>query len=103
MNNITALLSLLMQSGLIPAAIPSALFIFATLVTLDPILHLLSSIQYQDIGDPLIIFGLIIIAPVIILSYTLTALNPFILKLLQGYVIIPPVRFLYKKSRDFHI
>ena len=82
MNNITALLSLLMQSGLIPAAIPSALFIFATLVTLDPILHLLSSIQYQDIGDPLIIFGLIIIAPVIILSYTLTALNPFILKLL---------------------
>lgn len=96
MSVITTLLSLLGDNNLVSAVIPSMALMLATLVVFDPIFKTSAFLQQQNSADSLIVLGLLIIFPIIILSYTLMALNTYIFKLHEGYVFFHHFPFLRK-------
>lgn len=102
MSVITTLLSLLGDNNLVSAVIPSMALMLATLVVFDPIFKISSLLQSQNGADSLIVLGLLIIFPIIILSYTLMALNTYILKLHEGYIFFGRFPFIYNAMRNAH-
>lgn len=98
MSILTSLLSLLGNNNLVPAVIPSLAFVMTTLVVFDPIVKSSSLLQQQNGVDYIVLFSIFIVLPVIILSYTLTALNPYLLKLFEGYVFFDRFPFMYKSQ-----
>ncbi len=96
MNIFTNLLSLLGDNNLAPAVVPSITLMLATLVVFDPIFKTSALFQQQNSADSLILLGLLIVFPIIILSYILTALNSYILKLFSGYSFFNRFPFMHK-------
>jgi hypothetical protein len=102
MSILTNLLSLLGNNNLIPAIIPSLAFVLATIVLFDPIIKASAVLQQQSGVDLIVPFSLFLVLPTIIISYTLTALNPYLLKFFEGNIILTPVSFLYRRSAKVH-
>ncbi len=82
--------------------VPSLALVIASILVFDPILNIATAFKDPQGTYQLIGFGLIVFLFTAILGFTLTALNTFILKMLEGYVIPFPVRFLYNRSRKIH-
>ncbi|MBC7876573.1 MAG: hypothetical protein H7Y59_05320 [Anaerolineales bacterium] len=58
------------------------------MVTFDPIFRISETIQIEKGVYSLIGISLLVLVPTVIIGFTLTALNTFILKVFEGYVII---------------
>ncbi len=66
--------------------IPSLGLVIACMVVFDPILHISSAFQIANGIYSFLGVSLLVTIPTIIIGFTLTALNTFILKLFEGYV-----------------
>lgn len=94
MSLLTNILSLLGNNNLIPSIIPTITLALATLVVFDPILHTSTLLHQQNSPDILVALGLLILTPIIIMSYTLVALNTYIINLYSGYSFLHRFPFL---------
>lgn len=102
MDAFTNYLEKLGSNFLVSSMVPSLAFVVTSLLVFDPGLKILSSFQQMDDIPRLIVLGLLVSMMTVILGFTLTALNTFILKMFEGYVIPAPIQFLYDKSRRIH-
>jgi hypothetical protein len=102
MNSFTNYLEKLGSNFLVSAMIPSLALVVASILMFDPILHVAAAFKNPQDTPQLIGFGLIIFVVTVIIGFTLTALNTYILKLFEGYIIFPPIRFLYNKGLRIH-
>ena len=99
MSAFTNYLEKLGSNFLVSAMVPSLSLVIASILVFDPILNIATAFKDPHGAYQLIGFGLIVFIFTVIIGFTLTALNTFILKMFEGYVIPFPVRFLYNKSR----
>lgn len=100
MSILTNLFSLLGDNSLATGIIPSMTFLLAILVVFDPIIKTSFVFQQQNNADFLILLGLLIVIPIVILSYLLIALNTYIIRIFSGHTFIhrlPIVRSLELK------
>lgn len=68
--------------------IPSLGLVVACILIFEPILHVSDSFQVDNGIYPIVGFGLLVLIPTVIIGYTLTALNTFILKIFEGYILL---------------
>src|SRR5687767_7051020 len=68
--------------------IPSLGLIIACLFVFDPLLQVSSAFQAQSGGFSLFDISISVVVATVIVGYTLTSLNTFILKVFEGYVLI---------------
>jgi hypothetical protein len=73
---------------LVAAMIPSLGLVVACILVFDPILYISASFQITDGVYYLFGISLLVLIPTVIIGYTLTALNTFILKIFEGYVLL---------------
>jgi hypothetical protein len=85
-NAITNYLEKLGSNFLIAAMIPSLGLVIVSIFVFDPILQVSSAFQIDNGIFPLFDISILVIVPTVIIGYTLTALNTFILKFFEGYV-----------------
>jgi hypothetical protein len=71
---------------LVASMIPSLGLVIACIIVFDPILHVSSAFQTNTGIYKLLGVSLLVTVPTVIVGYTLTALNTFILKFFEGYV-----------------
>lgn len=85
---------------LIAAMIPSLGLVVAVLTIFDPILG--SSLLFQNQSGiyQLVGLGLLVLIPTVIVGFTLTALNTYILKFFEGYVVYRHIPFLIPFLRE---
>ena len=74
--------------------IPSLGLVTASVVVFDPIFHVSLAFQLENGIYSLLGISLLLTIPTIIIGYTLTALNTYILKLFEGYVFFHRFRFM---------
>lgn len=79
--------------------IPSLGLVVACIVVFDPILQISASFQITNGIYSLLGISLLVLIPTVIIGFTLTALNTFILKIFEGYVFFHRFRFL-KESHE---
>jgi hypothetical protein len=102
MNSFTNYLEKLGSNFLVAAMVPSLALVITSILMFDPILHIAKLFKDVHGAYKLIGFGPIIFISTVIIGFTLTALNTFILKMFEGYVVFPPLQFLYNLSRKIH-
>lgn len=102
MTSFSNYLEKLGSNFLVAAMVPSLALVITSILVFDPIFNILKSFKDADGTYQLIGFGPIIFISTVIIGFTLTALNTFILKMFEGYVVFPPLRFLYELSRRIH-
>ena len=68
--------------------IPSLGLVIACMVVFDPLFNLSTALQTEEGIYPLIGISLLVLVPTVIIGFTLTALNTFILKVFEGYIFI---------------
>src|SRR5215208_8400783 len=102
MNSFTNYLEKLGSNFLVSAMIPSLALVVASILMFDPILHVAAAFKNPQDTPQLFGFGLIIFILTVIIGFTLTALNTYILKIFEGYIIFPPIRFLYNRGLRRH-
>jgi len=103
MNTFTSYLEKLGSNFLVSAMVPSLALVIASIMVFDPSLNVPTAFEELQDTYQLVGLGLLVFIFTVIIGFTLTALNTFILKMFDGYVIPPPVRFLYNKSRNIHL
>ena len=86
MNVFTSYLEKLGANFLVAAMVPSLAFVIAIILVFDPILNIPALFEDQSGVYQLIGLSLLLAIPTIIIGFTLTALNTYILKLFEGYV-----------------
>ena len=79
---------------LVAAMIPSLGLVVACMLVFEPILHISGSFQITTGIYSLLGISLLVLIPTVIIGYTLTALNTFILKIFEGYVLLHRLPFL---------
>lgn len=102
MNAFTNYLEKLGSNFLVAAMVPALALILAGMLVFDPILHIGSIFKDAQSTVSLVGLGTIVSVLTIIVGFTLTALNTFILKMFEGYVIPFPMRFLYSLRKRSH-
>lgn len=102
MNAFTNYLEKLGSNFLVSAMVPSLALVVASILMFDPILHVAAAFKDPQGSPQLLGFGLIVFILTVIIGFTLTALNTYILKIFEGYIIFPPIRFLYNKGLRIH-
>ena len=103
MNNIfTNYLEKLGSNFIVSAMIPSLALVVACMLVFEPILHISNMFIQKDSIYPLISFSLLLVIPTVIIGFTLTALNTYILKLFEGYVFFPHLSYMYKWMLHSH-
>jgi len=81
---------------LVAAMIPSLGLVIACLFVFDPILHVLKTFQIDKGAYSLLSLSILVTVPTVIIGFTLSALNTFILKLFEGYVFFHRFPFMRK-------
>jgi hypothetical protein len=102
-NAFTNYLEKLGSNFLVSAMVPSLALVIACILVFDPILNVATAFKDPQSTYQLVSFGMLVFIFTVIIGFTLTALNTFILKMFEGYVVFPPVRFLYNISRKIHL
>lgn len=102
MNSFTNYLEKLGSNFLVAAMIPALALVVGSILMFDPILPVAAAFKNPQDTPQLFGFGLIIFILTVIIGFTLTALNTYILKLFEGYIIFPPIRFLYNRGLQRH-
>ncbi len=98
MDAFTEYLDRLGGNFLVAAMIPSLGLVIACLIVFNPILNVSSGFQVENGVYSLLGISLVVAVPTIIIGFTLTALNTFLLKLFEGYVFFHHFSFM----RDGH-
>lgn len=94
MNAFTNYLEKFGSNFLVAAMIPSLGLVVACMVVFDPILQISESFQVENGIYSLVGISILVLIPTVIIGFTLTALNTFILKVFEGYVFIHRLPFL---------
>lgn len=102
MNIFTNYLEKLGSNFLVAAMVPSLTFVIAGITVFDPTIQMISRFEKQGGTYQLIEFGLLVFILTVIIGFTLTALNTYILKLYEGYAFIHHVPFMYKRLLRYH-
>jgi hypothetical protein len=89
------------RNFLVSSMAPSLAFIVASLLVIDPPLSFLIAFKLLNRTIQLIIPGSILIILTIIIWFMLAALNTFILKMFEGYVIPPENCFFFSYASAF--
>jgi hypothetical protein len=79
---------------LVAAMIPSLGLVIACLVVFDPILRVSAAFQIKNGIYSVLGIGVLVLVPTVLVGFTLTALNTFILKFYEGYVLLHRFRFM---------
>ena len=101
MKTITSHLERLGSNFLVSAMVPSFAFVVASALMFDPIVHI-AAFKNNQPTPQLFSLELIVFILTVIIGFTLTALNTYVLKIFEGYIIFPPLRFLYNKGLRIH-
>jgi len=101
MKAFTSYIEKLGSNFLVSAMVPSFAFVIASALIYDPILHI-AAFKNNEATPQLFSLELIVFILTVIIGFTLTALNTYILKIFEGYIIFPPMRFLYNKGLQIH-
>lgn len=88
MNAFTNYLEKMGSNFLVASMVPSLGLVVACILVFDPILNLSVLFKDQQGIYQLIGFALLLAIPTIIIGFTLTALNTYLLKLFEGYVFL---------------
>ena len=102
MNAFTNYLERLGSNFLVSAMIPSLALVVASILVFDPILHISALFENQNSIYQLVGFGLILFIFTVIIGFTLTALNTYILKLFEGYVFFHYVPYVRRRLISYH-
>lgn len=102
MNAFTNYLDKLGSNFLVASMVPSLALVIACLLVFDPILNAGAAFRDPQSTYGLVSFGLVVFVFTVIIGYTLTALNTFILKMFEGYIIPFPLRFVYSLRKRSH-
>jgi len=102
MNVFTNYLEKLGSNFLVSAMIPSLALVVASMVAFEPIFHISAMFQQKNNIYQLVSFGLFLIIPTVIIGFTLTALNTYVLKFFEGYVRLPKLGYIYNQRRNLH-
>src|ERR1044071_66874 len=102
MNAFTNYLEKLGSNFIVSAMVPSLTLVIASILVFDPILNTGTVFKdpqgiYQLVG-----FGPIVFIVTVIVGFTLTSLNTYILKMFEGYVTPFPIRVLYSLRKRAH-
>lgn len=103
MNAFTNYLEKLGSNFIVSAMIPSLALVIVSILVFDPILHVALAFNDPQASYQLVTFSLIVFTSTVIIGFTLTALNTFILKVFEGYVSPFPIRFLHNITRHMHV
>ncbi|PWB73183.1 MAG: hypothetical protein C3F07_10030 [Anaerolineales bacterium] len=103
MNAFTNYLEKLGSNFLVASMVPSLTFVVASILVFDPTLTILAAFKDIEEIPRLIILGLLVSIFTVIIGFTLTALNTFILKMFEGYVKPFPVYIAYYLSQKKHL
>lgn len=102
MNVFTNYLEKLGSNFLVSAMIPSLTLVITSILMFDPILHVADVFRNPQDTPQLIGFGLIVFILTVVIGFTLTTLNTYILKIFEGYITFPPIQFLYNRRLRVH-
>lgn len=102
MNVFTSYLEKLGSNFIVSSMVPSLALVIVSLIVFDPTLISLSAFQDFEDTPRLIVLGVFVVVLAVIIGFTLTALNTFILKMFEGYIKPFPVRIAYILSHRKH-
>lgn len=102
MNAFTNYLEKLGNNFLVSAMIPSLALVVASILVFDPILSVSKLFEQQNSIYQLVGLGLILFIFTVIIGFTLTALNTYILKLFEGYVFFHYIPYMRKRLVGYH-
>ncbi len=88
MNIFTNYLEKMGNNFLVSAMIPSLALVMVSMLVFNPILKTATLLAPPNGIYQLIGFGLLLTVPTLIVGYTLTALNTYIIKIFEGYVFL---------------
>lgn len=103
MNVFTSYLEKLGSNFIVSSMVPSLALVIVSLIAFDPTLISLSTFKDFDDTPRLILLGVFVFVLAVIIGFTLTALNTFILKMFEGYIKPFPVRIIYSLSHRKHL
>jgi hypothetical protein len=103
MSPVTNYFEKLGSNFLVSAMAPSLSLVVACIFVFDPFLNAAHFILHPEGTQQLISVGVIISVFTIVIGFTLTALNTFILKMFEGYVTLPQIQFIYDKTKRMHM
>lgn len=101
MSVFTNYLEKLGSNFLVSAMVPSLALIVASILVFDPIIQV-TNLFTQNNAYQLVGFGLLLFILTVIIGFTLTALNTYILKIFEGYAFfhrLPPIYKLMLKAK----
>src|SRR5690349_19633343 len=87
---------------LVSAMVPSLALVIASILVFDPILDVAKVFTDPVNTYQLISFGTLVLIFTVTIGFTLTALNTYVLKIFEGYVVFPPIHFIYNKTLKIH-
>ena len=96
MTVFTNYLEKLGSNFLVSAMVPSLALVVACILVFDPIFHVTTLFEQQDSVYQLVGFGLLFFILTVIIGFTLTALNTYILKFFEGYVFFHRLPLIYR-------
>jgi hypothetical protein len=103
MNAFTNYLEKLGSNFIVSAMVPSLALVVVSILVFDPILNIGTTMRDPQGVYELVGFGPIIFIATVMIGFTLTSLNTYILKMFEGYVIPFPIRFLYNIRKKAHL
>ena len=101
MNVFTNYLEKLGSNFLVSAMVPALALVVASILVFDPIIPVTALFAQKDKPYELVGFGLLLFILTVIIGFTLTALNTYILKLFEGYVFFHRIPFMYKRMINY--
>lgn len=103
MNFFTNYLEKLGSNFLVSSMIPSLALVVASILVFDPIIHVSALFEQQSSIYQLVGFGLLLFIFTVIIGFTLTALNTYILKFYEGYVFFRHIPFMHRRMIGAHV
>jgi hypothetical protein len=102
MNVFTNYLEKLGSNFLVSAMIPSLALVVTSILVFDPIFHATTLFDEQGSIYQLVGSGLLLFILIVIIGFTLTALNTYVLKLFEGYAFFHRVPLIRKRLLRSH-
>ena len=102
MSVFSSYLEKLGSNFIVSSMVPSLALVIVSLMVFDPTLISLSAFRDFEDTPRLIVLAVFVVILAVIIGFTLTALNTFILKMFEGYIRPFPVRIAYFLSHRKH-
>src|SRR5689334_16856948 len=102
MNAFTNYLEKLGSNFLVSAMVPSLTLVIVSILVFDPLLNFSAVFKDPQGVYKLVGFGPVIFIATVIIGFTLTSLNTYVLKIFEGYVTPFPISFIYRIQKRAH-